>query len=269
MGSANPIDAAQAMFKSFEQKFDTLKKSQTPPVMCLLEGVQGSVQGTLIGAVSHFLNKNMNSMNAQNPNMTPDMKAQMEKMQALQPKTIWGSVRNFMVLFGVQASLTAAFKHYRKDKDDIWNTVGPALGAGAAFALASGQPEQAPAMAMGFAVFSGIFYKVGEWTGSNDNKGGSAPKDDRFLQSHFMLNSMNLGKYHKNVRNGQLSDDTIMLWNDAALQEARIPPGPRLLILHHIEQVRSQSKPGAQRILAPAYPIEVPDSYQSGGQQSK
>lgn len=36
----------------------------------------------------------------------------------------------------------------------------PALGAGAAYALASGTPGQAPAMGLGFAAFSALFWKV-------------------------------------------------------------------------------------------------------------
>ena len=127
--SSNPIDLIQSKFKELNDKFTEYKTKQTPPVMILLEGLQGSVSGTWIGAASFFFNKNMSSMNAPNPNMTPEMKLHMEKMAALQPKTVLASVRNFVVLFGVQSALTAAFKHYRKDKNDIWNTCVFPLGA--------------------------------------------------------------------------------------------------------------------------------------------
>lgn len=36
----------------------------------------------------------------------------------------------------------------------------PALGAGAAYGVAQGTPAQAPVMAIGFAGFSALFYKV-------------------------------------------------------------------------------------------------------------
>jgi hypothetical protein len=49
------------------------------------------------------------------------------------------------------------------------------------------------------------------------------------------------------VRKGQLNDTTIGLWDGPALQEVKIPPGPRLLILDHIETYR--------HILRPAVPI--------------
>jgi len=122
MATANPIDFVQGKFKEYEAKLTAFKQAQSPPAMIALEGLQGGLSGTWIGVASFWFNKNLAGMQQPNPNMTPEMKAQMEKMAALQPKTVLASVRNFVVLFGVQSSLTAAFKHYRKEKDDIWNT---------------------------------------------------------------------------------------------------------------------------------------------------
>lgn len=42
----------------------------------------------------------------------------------------------------------------------LWCRVIPALGAGAAYGVAQGTPAQAPLMAVGFAGFSALFYKV-------------------------------------------------------------------------------------------------------------
>jgi hypothetical protein len=42
-----------------------------------------------------------------------------------------------------------------------------------------------------------------------------------------------------------------MLWNEAALNEARIPPGPRLLILHHLDAMRHPPS-AAGGVLKPA-----------------
>ena len=53
-------------------------------------------------------------------------------------------------------------------------------------------------------------------------------------------------QYEKNVRKGLLSDATIGLWDGAALQEVKIPPGPRLLILAHIDQVRLGGRAGGR-----------------------
>lgn len=126
MGSENPLDMIQGKLKELEGKLTLFKKAQPPPVMCFIDGLQGSAQGTLVGVASFWLNKNMSSMQTADPNMSPEMRTQVEKMQALQPKTVVASVRNFMVLFGVQATLTSAFKHYRKE-DDIYNTYAPAV----------------------------------------------------------------------------------------------------------------------------------------------
>jgi hypothetical protein len=62
-----------------------------------------------------------------------------------------------------------------------------------------------------------------------------------------MLKSLGLSQYEKNVRKGMLNDATIGLWDTSALQEVRIPAGPRLLILAHIDQYR--------HILRPAMPV--------------
>ena len=37
-----------------------------------------------------------------------------------------------------------------------------------------------------------------------------------------------------------MTDDTLLLLNDSALQEVRIPPGPRLKILNYVDATRAQ-----------------------------
>jgi hypothetical protein len=51
--------------------------------------------------------------------------------------------------------------------------------------------------------------------------------DALFWKSKAMLDHLGLVKYHRNIKNGLMTDSTIMLWNDSSLQECRIPPGPR------------------------------------------
>ena len=46
-------------------------------------------------------------------------------------------------------------------------------------------------------------------------------------------------KYEKNFKKGMLTDDTLPLLTESALQECRIPPGPRLLILSHAKAYTS------------------------------
>jgi hypothetical protein len=54
-----------------------------------------------------------------------------------------------------------------------------------------------------------------------------AQKDAQFAASHQMLQHLGLGKYHNNVKNGLMTDDTIMLWTEQSLADCKIPPGPR------------------------------------------
>jgi hypothetical protein len=46
---------------------------------------------------------------------------------------------------------------------------------------------------------------------------------------------------HSRVRTHPPTSQTIMLWDTAALTDAKIPAGPRLLILNHLNQFRSPS----------------------------
>ena len=57
--------------------------------------------------------------------------------------------------------------------------------------------------------------------------GGKAAKELQYMQSKQMLDGLGLHRYHQNVKNGLMTDATIMLWNDAALADCKIPPGPR------------------------------------------
>jgi hypothetical protein len=65
--------------------------------------------------------------------------------------------------------------------------------------------------------------------GTNPELGGVAPdeKEAKFSQSEMLLRSLGFEKYHKNIKGGQLTDDTILLWTEQSLADCRIPPGPR------------------------------------------
>ena len=68
---------------------------------------------------------------------------------------------------------------------------------------------------------------------------GKNEKTDVFY-SHAvgMLTALGLEKYEKNFKRGLLTDDCLLLLNDNALQEVRIPPGPRLKILNYVAGMR-------------------------------
>lgn len=213
-------------------------------------GVQGSFQGMFLGAVMGTVGKmNVDAAASSGAPMAPQM---------LKMGGPFVQARNFAVMTGVNAGVAAFMKRWR-GKDDINNQLVSAFFSGSAFSLVSGgisggaaavpgAPPPNPLMAafsagVVFALFNGAFYKLGEMFGG--------PKDDgtesEYTRVKAMLNSLGLSKYEKNVRKGLLTDSTIGLWDASALREVRIPPGPRLLILAHIDQYR--------HILRPAMPI--------------
>lgn len=68
------------------------------------------------------------------------------------------------------------------------------------------------------------------WDEASREAAAKQPKMDAdalYVQSKAMLDHLGLAKYHRNIKNGLLADTTIMLWDDSALQECRVPPGPR------------------------------------------
>jgi hypothetical protein len=126
------------------------------------------------------------------------------------------------------------------------------------------------------------------WDEASREAAAKQPKldaDALFMQSKAMLDHLGFTKYHRNIKNGLMTDSTIMLWNESTLQECRIPPGPRrvsfhclfcmchcvrpglssthpgsgrmcrLLILYHISQVAKQQ----ERKLTASHPVEMPD----------
>ena len=57
-------------------------------------------------------------------------------------------------------------------------------------------------------------------------------------------------KFEKNLKRCQLNDQTLLLWDTTALQEAKIPAGPWLVILNHIATKGRRSD-----IPSPAIPV--------------
>ena len=171
------------------------------------------------------------------------------QLAALQKGGPWGQARNLGVFTGVNAGLSLAIKKARGGKDDVWGSMGAAFGAGVAFSLVSGVPnplQSAFTTGAAFAGFNGLFYQISQWFKPEH-------EDSEYAQGRYMLTMLGLQKYESNLKKGILTDATIMLWNEPALAEARIPPGPRLLILHHLDTYRN---PAA--VLKPALPLPMP-----------
>nr|GEV80143.1 mitochondrial import inner membrane translocase subunit TIM22 [Tanacetum cinerariifolium] len=87
-----------------------------------------------------------------------------------------------------------------------------------------------------FALVQGGLFKVGEKF--------SQPKveDVLYRETRTMLNTLGLQNYEKNFKKGLLNDSTLPLLTDSALRDVRIPPGPRLVILDHVQNQRNKEK---------------------------
>eukprot|EP00887_Chlorella_sp_A99_P003471 scaffold7.g3471.t1 len=212
------------------------------------QGLMGSVQGAFLGTVMGFMTKmSAETAGAAGSALPAGMMQAGPLVQA----------RNFAVMTGVNTGIAAYMKRVR-GVEDINNSIVAAFGSGFCFSLVSGMGSKpapgampgapAPNALMGafsagvvFAIFQGGFYKLGEMFG------GPKVEENRYVKVSAMLANLGLSKYEKNVKRGLLDDDTIPLWDAPSLAEVRIPPGPRLLILDHIDQYRD--------ILRPAVPI--------------
>jgi len=217
-------------------------------VTTLGAAAQGVFIGYLLGSFSS-LDPSSNPNAASNPQVSA-------QLAALQKGGPWGQARNLGVFTGVNAGLNLAIKKARGGKEDVWGSMGAAFGAGVCFSLVSGVPnplQSAFTTGAAFAGFNGLFYQI---------SAAFKPEHDdvEYAQGKYMLKMLGLQKYENNLKKGSLTDNTIMLWNDSALSEARIPPGPRLLILHHLDTYRNPAS-----ILKPAMPLPQPPTQEAAG----
>lgn len=179
---------------------------------------------------------------------SPEMQKQMASLQAGGP---WAQARNFAVMTGVNAGIACAYRRW-KGEDDVYGTMCAAFGSGAAFSLVSGMgsagnPAQAAfTTGVAFAVFQGGFHKIGQAF-----SGGGSAKPEEYARTTYMLQTLGLSKFDKNVKKAGLTDETLLLWTEAALADARVPPGPRLRILAHLDRYRRAGGKGGGAMPAP------------------
>ena len=99
---------------------------------------------------------------------------------------------------------------------------------------------------MFISAFQGVFYKIGKTLSDKKEKDKSSRnlgknKEDYMIASK-MLENLGLDRYEKNFKKAGLTDETLKLLTDSALIEAKIPPGPRLLILEECSNSYNKSK---------------------------
>ncbi|ESQ45582.1 hypothetical protein EUTSA_v10010930mg [Eutrema salsugineum] len=226
----NPVQQLQVKFKEVEVGFKTWLSKQSLPVEAAVVSTMSGVQGAFIGGLMGTLSPEMPQSG-----VDPQAMASMSKLRFHSALVggPWVQARNFAAITGVNAGIACVMKRIR-GKEDLESAVVAALGSGFAYSLVSqglqGQPLNAITTAAGFAVFQGIFFKLGERFSK------PSPEDPFYTRSRTMLLKLGLQKYEKNFRKGLLTDPTLPLLTDSALRDVSIPPGPRLLILDHIQR---------------------------------
>lgn len=236
--TAMVVAQMQAKLKEIDTKVKSWMKLQPAPVEVAIVTVASSLQGGFIGGMMGTLTSDMTSTLPPPPGpITPEAAATMSKMKALAGGP-WSQARNFAVMTGVNAGITAAMKRARGGVDDVQTNMAAAFGSGLAFSLVSGMGGPNPATnavttGIFFALIQGGIYKVGQQFSQ------PSTDDQNYVRTKGMLSNLGLQKYEKNFKRGLLTDQTLPLLNDRALQEVKIPAGPRLLILDHVKEATS------------------------------
>lgn len=230
-----PIQQLQNTFKKLDTQMKTWLSKQSAPVEVALVTATNALQGGVMGGLMGTLTSDItSSMPPQPVGVNSQAMGSLKPVQALAAGP-WVQARNFAVVTGVYAGIACAMKRIRGGVEDVQTSMVAAFGSGATFTLVSGVggPDMARnAIASGLfcALFQGSLYKVGQKFFQ------PSTEEIYYLKTRLMLSKLGLQNYEKNFKKGLLTDSTLPLLTDSALRDANIPPGPRLLILDHIQR---------------------------------
>lgn len=240
MTSQNPIGELQARFRDLEAGFRVWLAKQSIPVETAVVTATSAVQGAAIGAFMGTITSDASSASIPTPpppqaaaGINPQAMSSFKQAQALAGGPLI-QARNFAVMTGVNAGISCMMRRIR-GKEDVQSSMVAAFGSGAMFSMVSGMGGSnhvANAVTSGlfFAIVQGGLFKVGQ-------KFSHPPGEDSYYaRTRCMLSNLGLQNYEKNFKRGLLTDDTLPLLTDSALRDVKIPPGPRLLILDHIQR---------------------------------
>ncbi|KAI4306595.1 hypothetical protein L6164_029856 [Bauhinia variegata] len=232
----NPIEQLQARFKELETGLRAWLAKQSLPVEAAIVTATSAAQGAAIGGLMGSLTGDISSSFPNPPpqaSLDPQAMASFKQAQALSGGPLV-QARNFAVMTGVNAGISCVLKRLR-GKEDVQSSMVAAFGSGAMFSLVSGLggPNQ-----VGNAVTSGLFFALvqGGLFQFGQKFSQPAAEDVRYTKTRSMLQNLGLQDYEKNFKKGLLTDNTLPLLSDSALRDVKIPPGPRLLILDHIQR---------------------------------
>ncbi|OWM75490.1 hypothetical protein CDL15_Pgr021654 [Punica granatum] len=240
MPQQNPVEQLQARFKELEVGFKTWLSKQSLPVEAAVVTATSALQGAAIGGIMGTITNDLSPSFSPPPqaNLNPQAMASLQQAQALSGGPLV-QARNFAVMTGVNAGIACVMKRLR-GKEDVQSSMVAAFGSGAMFSLVSGlggpnQVTNAVTSGLFFALVQGGLFKFGQ-------KFSQPPVEDtHYLRTRSMLTNLGLQNYEKNFKKGLLTDSTLPLLTDSALRDVKIPPGPRLLILDHIQRSNLRS----------------------------
>ncbi|CAN1251286.1 Chloroplastic import inner membrane translocase subunit HP30-2 [Linum perenne] len=233
----NPIQSLQLKFKEMESGFKNWLSQQSTPVEVGIVTATNAIQGGAMGGLMSNFTANMAPSPPPPSAAAPQgITASFTQAQALVGGP-WVQARNFAVMAGANAGIACFMKRLR-GKEDVQSSMVAAFGSGVLFTLVSGtggigNPNPAVnALSSGvfFAAMQGGIYQIGQKF--------SQPtlEDEYYARTRSMLSKLGLQNYEKNFKKGLLNDSTLPLLTDSALKDVSIPPGPRLLILDHIQR---------------------------------
>ncbi|KAK6926121.1 hypothetical protein RJ641_007840 [Dillenia turbinata] len=201
----NPITQIQLKFKELENGFRSWLAKQSLPVEAAVVTATSAAQGAAIGGFMGTLTNDVSSsFPPPQANLNPQAMASFKQAQALSGGPLV-QARNFAVMTGVNAGIACVMKRLR-GKEDVQSSMAAAFGSGAMFALVSGMggPNQVTNV-----VSSGLFFALVQ--------GGLFTLGQKFSQP-------------------PAEDVLYVKTRNFALRDVKIPPGPRLLILDHIQR---------------------------------
>ncbi|XP_020106714.1 mitochondrial import inner membrane translocase subunit TIM22-like isoform X4 [Ananas comosus] len=224
----NPVEQLAARVRGMEGGFRAWLARQPMPVEAAVATAAGAAQGAAIGGLMGTL-----TADALPSPVPPQAMPSFNQAQAFAGGPLV-QARNFAVMTGVNAGISCVLRRIR-GVEDVQSSMAAAFGSGALFSLVSGMGAPNPVAnavtsGLAFAIFQGGFFMVGQ-------KFSQPPADDvHYSRTKSMLTSLGLQNYEKNFKKGLLTDHTLSLLTDSALSDVKIPPGPRLLILDHIQR---------------------------------
>lgn len=259
------MEKLQEIQNTLTAKFEALSKGQPPHIEAGVAAAGGALQGAFFGGLFGFMMKNQ-------PPPPPGVVAPPQPVAMVGGPLFLG--RNVAIMTGMNAGLAILIKRLRGDVEDWKNGAAALFSAGACYSLVANvfPPKVLPmgtvvpvgasailgdAVKTGlvFAVFQSIFYALGNKFGNNATK----EEDVSFRATGEMLTALGLEKFEKNFKKGQLNDSCLTLLTEGVLQEVKIPPGPRLQILNHVDAIKAyRAKYGNKQMPAACLSLALP-----------